>query len=168
MAIQLRPATLGDSERLYQWRTELAAAAASFAPAPSSRDDHRRWLAATLEDERRRLFVAEREDGTPVGMVRLDQLGHHAIAQVSIVVEATQRGQGVGTAMLAAACETAFAELRLQQLVALIRAENTASRRLFARLGFRARPMGGRHIHAQLSRDAARGAATTEAGSAWH
>ena len=94
---------------------------------------HLRWLADTLADPRRHLFVIEDVDG-PVGQLRLDV--HGRSAEVSIAVAEAARGRGVARAALHAADATGR-ELGLTELRAFVRQSNEPSIRLFDRAGYR-------------------------------
>jgi RimJ/RimL family protein N-acetyltransferase len=128
----LRRAVPGDRDRLLAWRNDAATRAGSFSPGVVTAPDHERWLARTLADAGRRLFVAE-EGGAPVGQVRLDRDGTEA--EVSISVAPSARGRGVAGAMLAAA-DGEGARWGITALVARIKPSNERSLRLFRSAGY--------------------------------
>ena len=110
-------------------------AAHSFNPAPPSWTEHLRWRRRRLADPRllsRVVLLADR----PAGTVRLDR---RAVAgcpdgyEVSIAIAPACRGLGIGKAALFLAGQL----VPHLPLVARIKPENEASRRLFAVCGYR-------------------------------
>jgi RimJ/RimL family protein N-acetyltransferase len=130
--VRLRPATLHDWARLYAWRFEPSAAAASGRSAAATISEHLDWLGAALTDPFRRLYVGE--DGGPVGYVRLDMDGDNE-AVVSIAVDPARRNEGCAAGMLAALTREAR-RLGLARLKADIRVGNVGSMRAFASAGY--------------------------------
>lgn len=135
-AVRLRPAVAADAARLRAWRNDPAARRAFFNPAAVGRAEHARWLASTLENPRRRLYVIEL-GRAPVGQVRLD-LGPGRSAEVSVTVDRRKRGQGVGRRALLEAARRAKS-LGLRKLTALVLADNPASAVAFLLAGYRFR-----------------------------
>lgn len=136
-AVALRPARAADAHRLWIWRNDPVSRAMARSSAPVGWDGHRAWLAARLaERERTRLLVAE-ADGEPIGSLRLDRIRDGQEAEVTLIVSPLARGLGLGgrllDALAADAAETGFA----RRLIATIRADNAAGRRLLERAGFR-------------------------------
>ncbi len=133
MSITLRPATLADAERLRNWRNEASTLQASSDSTPVSTEDHERWLVARLGERDTGLWIAE-EFNKPVGQVRLEVL--EGEATVSVSVSEAARGRGLGVAVIAALQEMASAEPRYLPLFAVVKSNNSVSRRLFERCGF--------------------------------
>ena len=96
--LDLRPAELEDAERLLQWRNDEQTRGASHNPETISLENHVRWLARTLENPNRRLFVAVM-DGTPVGTVRADF--DRGVWELSWTVAPEARGKRIGQRMVA-------------------------------------------------------------------
>lgn len=85
-----------------------------------------RWMAANNANDR------------ILGHVDLFELDpHHRRAGVGILVEESERGQGIGTTMLALVAEWCRDTLGLQQLWCKIILPNPASEQLFKRMGFK-------------------------------
>jgi RimJ/RimL family protein N-acetyltransferase len=141
MTIRLRPAALSDMQRLLEWRNDPTTRSNSLDPDPVLPDTHRRWLERTLADPTARLWIAEVE-GAPVGQVRVNLA--EGVARISISVSLETRGRGVGSAMLAALQSVVEREFGKVDLVALVKAGNEPSARLFAGRGFElVGPRGG-------------------------
>jgi len=130
--LRLRPATTDDGDRVLEWSNDPVTRAASFSTAPITADEHARWFADCLRGVRA-LYIAELS-GRPIGMARLEAAEPGAAA-VSLTLAAESRGCGLATPLLAALVSAARAS-GFDRLVALVRADNAPSRRLFERSGF--------------------------------
>lgn len=124
----LRPATLQDGPFLLRLRNDRLTRENSLGDAMVGPQEHRHWLASSLANPNRRLWIAE-VDGEGVGTIRKD-LG--PVTELSWTIAPEARGQGYGTAMLQALTAAASGPLK-----ALIKARNAPSRALALRAGFR-------------------------------
>ena len=131
--IALRPATRDDCRRVWEWSNEPAVRAASFRSEPILWEDHASWFAARLDDAATTFYIAEMNE--PIGQTRFI-LAAEGEATISASLEVTQRGRGLGSALLLAACTRYFAEAAANRVRALIKPENVASLQTFARAGF--------------------------------
>ena len=95
--LSLRPAMLKDAEMLLKWRNDKATRMASHTTDEVKLKKHIEWLKATLQNQNRRLYVAE-VNGISVGTVRTDY--DNGIYELSRTVSAEVRGQGVGKRMV--------------------------------------------------------------------
>jgi RimJ/RimL family protein N-acetyltransferase len=138
--IVLRQATEADAELLLAWRNDPVTRQFSLQTDPIALSEHQAWLAASLRNPDRRLLVGS-IGAEPVGTVRFDRLDDGA-QRVSIAISPEWRRRGVGRALQRAACR----EVAPSRLIAEIRENNVASRRIFRGCGFR-----------RSSHDAARG-----------
>lgn len=132
-SVELRAATSEDCWRIWVWRNDPETRRASLDPLPIAWDGHQRWFERMLGHPDRPLLVAV-VGGEAVGVVRLDVEGTDALVSINVAPE--WRGCGVGTAMLRAAVEAAFAGMRLRRLRAQVKADNPASLSAFRRAGF--------------------------------
>jgi len=128
-SLAFRRADADDAWFLFQLRTDPVTAAMSPGPPPSW-ETHCAWLTHTLEDATRELWIVEHA-ALPVATARVDR-GPDQTAVVSITVAPEHRRQGVGMAVLAFLTQS-YPDVTL---VAEIRPENLASRRLFVRSGY--------------------------------
>lgn len=127
--LTLRPATLEDTDRLLEWRNDPDTRSASHRSVPVQRDEHLAWLAATLRNPDRRLYVAE-ENGVPVGSVRADL--REGCFELSWTMAPSARGRGVAkrvVALLASRiAEPIRAEVKVGNLVSARIAEHAGMR----------------------------------------
>ena len=131
LAITLRAATVADTDAIWRYNNAPDVRAQSLDPKPISRDAHERWMTAQLTDDNSHLWMIESSEGA-VGVVRI---AHDAVSpdrgRVSIALDASMRGRGVGRAALARAVQLDDGEL-----VAEIVVDNIASQRIFSACGF--------------------------------
>jgi RimJ/RimL family protein N-acetyltransferase len=135
--LTLRGAEHSDARLLFEWVNDPVVRAQSFTQATIPWEDHERWFARKLADERCLLLIAEDAQGQPVGQVRFD-LGDDSSAVISIAMAPERRGQGYGAVAIARACEVLRAQHGLLTVLAYIRRDNLASQRAFSRAGFSA------------------------------
>ncbi|RAK51408.1 GNAT family N-acetyltransferase [Phenylobacterium deserti] len=121
----LRPAELEDARRVWLWRNDATARAASRNTGEIDWDAHAAWFPGALA--RTRMLIAE-IDGEAVGMARLDDGPEGCTVSLNLAPE--QRGKGLGRRVLEAVCAHAG------PLRAEIRADNPASLRIFQACGF--------------------------------
>ena len=148
-AITVRSAAVDDAAAIARIHSQgIRERVATFETEEPTEADRRAWLAGC--DRRYPVVVAER-DGQVVGWASASPYRSRAcyagVAQFSIYVDTEARGQGVGTALLEgliAASEGAG----LWKLVSRVFVENTASRALCRRSGFR--EVGIYEKHAKL------------------
>ena len=133
--LRLRPATPDDARVVFAWANDPGSREASFTTTTIAWDEHRAWFEAQLERRDRNPLLATL-DAKPVAFVRLDaRPGAPDECTISINVAPAARGRGLGVASLKAATRQA-ARLGFARIHALIRPENAASRRAFARAGY--------------------------------
>jgi UDP-2,4-diacetamido-2,4,6-trideoxy-beta-L-altropyranose hydrolase len=134
----LRRADMSDAQQLHVWRNDETVRRLSLNTAPIAFEDHAAWLAAKLDEPNHFHYIAE-QAGAPCGAIRFDIAD--GAARVSIVVAPHQRGTGLGARILAAGEKKILAaRFDVSRFIADIRPENSASRRLFERAGYRSAP----------------------------
>lgn len=123
--VELRAATEDDCERVWRWACAPEVRALSRDPRPVPFDEHTRWFAARLA-ARTPTWIVE-EDGTPVGVLRVDG----SPQRVSIALAPEARGRGVGRRAIAA-----ITAAWCGPLVAEVARTNAPSRACFEACGF--------------------------------
>lgn len=116
----IRPATIEDAKRLFEWRNDPVTCAMSRNTAPVNWFGHVDWLRQRLAWRAPMLFIAE-VDGMPVGTFRIDG------GEISYTIAPEHRGKGYATAMLRIARErfgTCRAEIRPDNIPSIRAAES--------------------------------------------
>jgi RimJ/RimL family protein N-acetyltransferase len=122
VTVTLRPATLDDCERVWQWNFAADVRAMSNDPTIVELARHATWYIHRIPEG---AFWIVECDGKPVGVVRIDH------GTISIALAAAARGKGIGKRAIAAACE-AWAK----PVVAQVRGDHPPSRAAFEAAGF--------------------------------
>lgn len=93
---------------------------------------------ASAPSECRRFVLEDEDDAVPAGSVALSRYNARMLtAELGYQIAPDRQGRGLGSAAVRAFVAQVFAETPLRRIVALIHVDNTASRRLALRLGFR-------------------------------
>ncbi len=134
-SIRLRPAVESDVDVLFEWvnRPEKRATALKTT-GPISRETHAAWFAARLSSPDAAIWIAQDDHNMPIGQVRVEH--RERALEVDIYVVPSARGQGVATAMLDALRAEAAKRWPGVALLARVRPDNWASRRLFVKAGY--------------------------------
>lgn len=127
--ITLRPAEIEDAELLLSWRNDPETCAYSHNSNRVEMASHVAWLADTLDNPARQLFIAEK-DGVPVGTSRADFDGE--VFELSWTVAPGCRCGGIGKAMVALLTERVPGPVRAE-----IKTGNTASVKIAESAGLR-------------------------------
>ena len=131
--VTLRRARTEDCEAVWRWNNAPEVREVSLRSEPIPLEDHRAWYARVLGDGRSHLWIVE-TGRADAGVVRIHP--GPSVDLLSIALDATHHGQGIGSEAVAAACR-AFTEATGRGRVgAQIKPSNTASRRAFERAGF--------------------------------
>lgn len=91
--IEIRAASLDDSEKLFEWRNHPTIRAVSRRADMIDWESHQRWFASVLNSTDRLLVIGQRE-GSPVGVVRFDIQGDEAEVSIYLVPGNKEPGQG--------------------------------------------------------------------------
>lgn len=131
--IRLRKATASDLEFLFQLANDRDVRQMAFAQDKIQHEEHCWWFDQKLSDIDCLMYIAYKSNGEEVGQVRLDLERGSFLVDISVVNK--HRGKGIATKMLQAVCNKP--SLKGCRLVAEVKPENMASRKLFERCGFR-------------------------------
>ncbi|MHC8371006.1 UDP-2,4-diacetamido-2,4,6-trideoxy-beta-L-altropyranose hydrolase [Pseudomonas sp. MDT1-85] len=132
--LQVRQTTQDDAQLLFDGRNAEAVRRWSLDTHVIDWQRHQAWLAASLNDPRRLLLIAETDDG-PVGVLRYDL--DEARAEVSIYLFEGRFGLGWGRALLARGEAFVTAHWpRLETITAQVLPANQASLKVFREAGF--------------------------------
>ncbi len=128
-----RPATMADSELMWQWRNDAEVRSVSFNKKLIPFEKHQNWLQNRLGDPDAATWISEDIHGTPVAQIRFDFNDHDQTALISIIVNQAKRGRGLGKLLIASACQQMFENSPAVRIVAQIKPSNTASGKAFRR-----------------------------------
>lgn len=144
--LTLAPAGADDAADLWAWRNDPVTRAMSLAADDVSWDAHQVWFAKSLADPLRILFIGRLSAGDKVGMCRFDLDPARGVAEASLNLNPAHRGKGLSSPLLSAALALVL-DTGPMEVIARIKAANTASRRCFERSGFRFDHAEGEILH---------------------
>lgn len=131
--ISLRPVTFEDAELIRDWANEPGTRSASFSEIQITPEAHNQWLNTRLHDVHTRMWVALNAVGLPLGIVRLEG---SPTPLLSLSIQATHQGLGLGGRVLEAVCSKYFEEESHLFMDAQVKIGNTASQIIFKKANF--------------------------------
>lgn len=133
--LELRPSMKEDARMIFEWANQPATRRASFDAAPISWDNHVQWFETRLNDPHTLMFVVM-QNGQAIGLIRFQQQANLKEATVSIQLDDSFQGSGLGPRIIQMGCSRCFLEWPVEQVRAEIRTDNVASLRAFVKAGF--------------------------------
>jgi len=133
--LRVRAVGQEDCRLLWEWANDPAVRSASFSQAPIPWENHQAWFADKMNDPNSLMFIAEDEQGRPIGQFRLDRRSP-GTGEVAISIASDARGAGYGTRLIELGVSEIFSTTGIARLLAYIRPENQASIRSFEGAGF--------------------------------
>ena len=135
----IRKARQEDLPQLLEiYNHEITHGVATFDLEPLTLKERQDWFDAH-QDERHPLLVAD-ENGTPVGYTSLSpflpKAAYGTSVELSVYVDRSCRGRGVGLALTQAVLDLARADPGTHRVYSLVTAGNEASRRMHKSWGF--------------------------------
>jgi RimJ/RimL family protein N-acetyltransferase len=138
MDITHRTATLGDAATLLTWRNNSSAREFSMNSEIIPIDKHLKWLSERLGRTQVEPFLIFAKGGRLIGMSRLDAIpGSDYKNKISILVDSSQHGKGIGTRILKITCDFFFDLQPDKTIVAKVHRSNFVSQKLFESAGFK-------------------------------
>lgn len=139
---KMRPIEIADANTIANWfqRLEDVSIFDRQVPLPLNQTDVTTLVESLISDQEKekcKWFVAEKEDGTPVGMTGLESINMlHGHAILPMFIAEPWRRSGLGIRMAGMMIDLAFNQLRLHRIATVHRADNAPSTALLKRLGF--------------------------------
>jgi UDP-4-amino-4,6-dideoxy-N-acetyl-beta-L-altrosamine N-acetyltransferase len=136
--IELVPVGPDDRDRLRDWRNDPDVARYMYSTHPIGPEEHERWFAALLTDERR-LGWTVHMDGIPVGAAfisDIDRVNRRA-SWAFYLADPRTRGRGVGSAIEVLVLAHAFDVLDLHKLCCEVLSFNEPVIAMHTKFGFR-------------------------------
>lgn len=131
--IRLRPMHLQDAEQVFAWQCLPETRRHARNPHPPKWEEHLHWMQKTLSDTSRVLMMILCNE-VPAGVVRLDKQDENESFEISILLSPDYYKKGIASVAL----EMVKTLYPRALLLAHVRQENMASRKLFTSQGFRA------------------------------
>ncbi len=130
--VEFRKVTEDDLSTIYRWRNDPIVRKNSFNQEEISWEEHLGYWSARMKNSNAYSFmiVSENED---VGLVRLDREGD--ACEMHILIAPDKHGRGLGKVAIAKTKNMAR-RLDIKKLIARIRDENAASKKIFTENGF--------------------------------
>jgi UDP-2,4-diacetamido-2,4,6-trideoxy-beta-L-altropyranose hydrolase len=132
--IEIRMASLDDSEKLFQWRNHPTIREVSRSSSVIDWHDHQRWFASVLGNSEKMLLIGQRSK-SPVGVVRFDKQNDEA--EISIYLVPGGGASGEGQNLLQSAEQWLAANHpEIRNIRAHVLGANERSRKLFSGAGY--------------------------------
>ena len=132
--IKIRPADLNDCKSLFDWQRDELSRKMSFNGSSPSIEDHEAWFENSLSNVDRVLYVGEL-GYKRLGVCRFDFLESEMLAEVSININPSMRGCGLGKKFLFESIEC-YLEKNKYNLLAKVKPNNLTSLNVFESAGF--------------------------------
>ena len=129
----LRKATQEDSSLLFEWRNDPVTREMFKNTQAITWAEHETWFNNIVDDPHFLLLMVKYQQ-QQIGVVRFDI--HDDMAEISINIAPTFRGQKLSAGILMCACQMAFAGKNLTTLKADVKQTNSASLKAFMQAGF--------------------------------
>lgn len=133
-ALSVRAFAATDCQQLFVWVNDPAVRAVSFSHGTIGWPEHQAWFSRRLSDPNTRGYMVM-SGSACVGQVRFDR-SSEGRAVISVSIDASERGQGLGVRAIALGCAAVRALWPHVEIVAYVLPENRASLAAFAAAGF--------------------------------
>ncbi|MBI2075736.1 MAG: GNAT family N-acetyltransferase [Candidatus Aenigmarchaeota archaeon] len=133
--MKLRRVRKGDIKDIFMWRNSPEIRSAMFVSELITWESHVSFWNKRFSDKKNLSFIIEFKDEA-VGVVRLDKRGN--FHEIDIFVKPEAHGKGVGTEAIKYVIDKAKT-YRIKKLVAKVRPENIASKKMFEKNNFKAK-----------------------------
>ena len=132
--ITLRAATQNDCRSLWHWRNDQTTREASFDTAPIPYKDHKDWFFRKFNAPDMCIFIIIDQNNHEVGYIRFNIASDQA--EISVSVDRSERGRGIGAAAIRLGSERILALGRVNRVLAHIKRDNRGSVKTFQRAGY--------------------------------
>lgn len=142
--VRLRAANPEDRDRLLLWANDTGVRQSAFQTEPIPAENHEKWFNAKLADQDCLIAILENERGVALGQFRAEKTESGLLIDLS--VERSQRGQGIGRALLNKGLEAASQRWpQAAHFTANVLDANPRSQALFLSCGFQRTETGDRN-----------------------
>lgn len=133
-APSLRYATENDCKFVFELSNSPEVREISFSKEPIPWENHLKWFACILKDEKSAFYIAEDCDGNPIGQIRFKKESKEAVISISLVK--CVRGKGYGSKIIVQGAEAIFRSSEVEIVHAYVKKDNPASVKSFEKAGF--------------------------------
>lgn len=138
--ISIRIAEPEDAAQIYRWENDRSLWRVSETTSPTSMFQIEQFLLGNgdlASNRQQRLMICHEDIASPIGSIDLfDYDPINGRIGIGILIEDAQRGQGYATTALHLCLDYLFDTLMVHQAHCIVDVTNTASRRVFQKLGF--------------------------------
>ena len=132
--MNIRKALISDAKLLFDWVNESNVRRNAINTNPIKWDDHLAWFQNKLQTQNSFVFIAE-VNNQPIGQIRFDFENNKFLIDYSIAKN--ERGNGYGYTIVKEGINYLKKNIStLGTYIAWVKSENTASKRVFEKLGF--------------------------------
>jgi UDP-4-amino-4,6-dideoxy-N-acetyl-beta-L-altrosamine N-acetyltransferase len=144
--VRLRRLEAGDSDRVLDWRNLPEIRRWMYTDHVISKEEHDRWFAGALVDERRCYWIVEL-DGRPVGLANLADItpAQKRATWAYYLADPAVRGRGIGAYVEFFVLDYVFDTLGLNKLWCEVLVENEAVWKMHQAFGFRREALFRQH-----------------------
>lgn len=139
--VHLRHARADDGVLLWEWANDPEVRSVSFSSGSIPWEAHVKWFEGKLRQHGCHIFIAEDDEGTPIGQIRFDNMragdGRESDTKVDISVAKARRGQGLATTLIKLGVQALSREQSSHRVHAFVKPANVASVRAFEKANFR-------------------------------
>ena len=134
-SIQLYPAELKDRDTIFAWRNDPWLYSFGSSGRPVEKEEHSKWFDRALNGDDCLLYIIVTDEGLPAGSLRFDRKTDGTVL-TSVFLSKAYTGKGFGVLALQMGCKMAFEAWRTDEIVAVIKENNSASLSAFAKANF--------------------------------
>ena len=131
MNIEVIDVTINDAQLLFEWANDSLTRQNSFNSDPIEWNNHVAWLNRMLVRSNTNIYLIHLHN-EPVGVVRFDS---DEDVIIGVTVAPNKRGKGLGAKIIKSACNRFWGNNN-QNILACIKKDNVASRKVFEKAGF--------------------------------
>ncbi|NDP22190.1 MAG: GNAT family N-acetyltransferase [Paludibacter sp.] len=134
-SISVRKINDGDKQITFEWANDPITRKNSFNSEPIIYEQHSKWFDTKINDITAHHYVCE-INNKPAGLVRFDLDENENVFIVGLTIAESFRGKKLATTFLKKAC-AAFTDSYNEHIIAYIKEDNIASKKVFENAGFR-------------------------------
>ncbi len=135
LQIDLRRATLGDKDIIFEWANDEIVRKNSFNSECIKYETHSNWYDGKINDKESIYFIGQIQDQL-IGLVRFDRDNQDMNnVVIGIQIDRHYRGKGLASMLLEKGCNE-YLKIKQTEIIAYIKEDNLASIRSFEKAGF--------------------------------